>query len=185
MRTRRIGFTLIELVVAVGLIFVLAGLLLSALNVVRERSRRTVTMRLMEQVGTAILLYLDRYPLLGDVADATSSDFANRPAMYLVSRRDAGGVPYLELGGKNLAKGATPPFAPASANDAEHILDAYRANSLSNRLVFVITNKAGGPSGYEATLSVEIRSTVGTTRTSDDLVYRYTREAGRFEWIGR
>lgn len=51
------GFSLLELLVAVGVIAVLAGLLGSALRSVRKKARETVCLNNMRQIGLAAALY--------------------------------------------------------------------------------------------------------------------------------
>lgn len=57
MRSRRHGFTLIELVVTVAIIGVLAGLLLVAINAARESARRSQCANHLRQIGLALAAY--------------------------------------------------------------------------------------------------------------------------------
>jgi prepilin-type N-terminal cleavage/methylation domain-containing protein len=58
MSTRRPrAFTLVELLVVIGIIAVLVGLLMPTLTRARERARRTVCMSNLRQIGQAIHLY--------------------------------------------------------------------------------------------------------------------------------
>jgi prepilin-type N-terminal cleavage/methylation domain-containing protein len=56
---RRSGFTLIEILVVFSIISVLAGLVLGALHVARERARQAVCCSNLGQLGKAVSLYLD------------------------------------------------------------------------------------------------------------------------------
>lgn len=51
------AFTLTELLVAIGIIALLIGILLPALNAVAQRSKRTATLGLMQQVASACSLF--------------------------------------------------------------------------------------------------------------------------------
>lgn len=57
---RRRGFTLVELLVVIGVIGVLVGLLLPAAQAARNASRRTACQSNLRQVGIAMTQYLDQ-----------------------------------------------------------------------------------------------------------------------------
>jgi prepilin-type N-terminal cleavage/methylation domain-containing protein/prepilin-type processing-associated H-X9-DG protein len=64
---RRPAFTLVELLIVIGMISVLIAMLLPAVNAVREQSRKTVCKTQMQQIGYAMRMYQnnnkDHYPL--------------------------------------------------------------------------------------------------------------------------
>src|ERR1700722_4074834 len=53
----RLGFTLLELLVVIGIIAILVGILVPAVNFVRESSRTAKCMSNLKQIGTAITQY--------------------------------------------------------------------------------------------------------------------------------
>lgn len=62
--SRRAGFSLVELFVITAVIGVLAGLLLPILARAREKSRRTICVSHLRQIGQAVTLYHDVYGAL-------------------------------------------------------------------------------------------------------------------------
>jgi prepilin-type N-terminal cleavage/methylation domain-containing protein len=54
---RRVGFTLVELLIVIGIIALLVSILLPAANRAREMSRRTVCLSNIRQLTAAWLMY--------------------------------------------------------------------------------------------------------------------------------
>jgi prepilin-type N-terminal cleavage/methylation domain-containing protein len=63
------GFTLVELLVVIAIIGILIGLLVPALNMLRERGRQTTCLNNQRQIGTAILNYESAQQRLPGVMD--------------------------------------------------------------------------------------------------------------------
>ncbi len=184
-RSRR-GFTLIEMLVVVGLIAMLAGLLFPALSLLRNRQKRFSTIKLMSELQVALDQYLATYPMLGAAADG--SDFAKDPYKFLYRDPVTDKKPmYIELRTVQLAVGTAPggPFTePAVMKLGQHILDAWSVPNRANRLLWEIVNGpnpgAGGTKTY--TDKVYIRSTAGTpNKTKDDIIMRMLVADGRWE----
>ncbi len=74
MKTKRQGFSLIELLVVVGIIALLASLLLPSLNRVRQKARQIVCAGNLRQFGLATQMYLDDFRRFFPYAKTMGSD---------------------------------------------------------------------------------------------------------------
>lgn len=76
-----IGFTFVELLVAIGIIVVLAGFVLPVVTATRAKARQVTCVSNLRQIGSAIALYAqdydDLYPYGGDPIDIHTNDWTN------------------------------------------------------------------------------------------------------------
>lgn len=116
MPRRRQAFTLVELLVVIGIIALLISILLPALTKARESSNRTVCLSNLRQLGTALREYAIRYN------DQVPVGFINNQKMwnYLANYSRNSGSTVILLGLLNETKLLTAPktfYCPSEIND--------------------------------------------------------------------
>jgi prepilin-type N-terminal cleavage/methylation domain-containing protein len=108
---RRKGFTLIELLVVIAIIAILIGLLLPAVQKVREAANRARSQNNVKQIALAIHSYHDgnngRFPTLADHGSATSPSGGVTSLHFHI-------LPYIE--GGNIYQVYTPTVPPAAVS---------------------------------------------------------------------
>jgi prepilin-type N-terminal cleavage/methylation domain-containing protein len=190
-RPGRSGFTAIELLVVVAIIAILAGLLLSALGLLRKMGLKAKTTNNMSQLTHSISSYLDTYSRLGSLADSFETDpqhslaFRKDPFYFIyVTPRNMGGEPFfnpplLSLVTATAANACSPATSPMTAT---HMCDAY-GTSPSNVYSWLIINGTplGGGVSFSFTQTIDLRSSAGTPDDpTDDIDFHF--DSGTQRW---
>jgi prepilin-type N-terminal cleavage/methylation domain-containing protein len=90
---RRRGFTLVELLVVIGIIALLISILLPALTKAREASQRTVCLSNIRQLGTAMQLYATEFHDYIPIGYMSQKQFS-----YVVNWNNANGAGVSQMG---------------------------------------------------------------------------------------
>jgi prepilin-type N-terminal cleavage/methylation domain-containing protein/prepilin-type processing-associated H-X9-DG protein len=132
--TRR-GFTLIELLVVIAIIAILIGLLLPAVQKVREAAARTQCINNMKQLGIAMHAYHDTYAMFPFEDGPTSEVATSAPSIYVQI------LPYIEQG---------PLYQQLNAQSGGGLQNWIGSQTIANTLatkVFLCPSRRSSPSG--------------------------------------
>jgi len=149
---RRKGFTLIELLVVIAIIAILIGLLLPAVQKVREAANRAKSQNNIRQIGLSIHSYHDanngRFPLVADFGSGQTNGNGMFSLHYQI-------LPFIEGGNVNLVFQAVAPYTSYNRQATTTVTAGAAAN------VFRTYVSPADPSAADGFVTTTTISTTG------------------------
>ena len=172
MRTRkgasrlRAGFTLIELLVVIAIIAILIGLLVPAVQKVREAAARTQCMNNLKQIGLACQSYADAYKKLPTGGEGTDfTNFPKGPSIFDKHSTFTVILPFIEQGNiaakMNLNTYYNDPNAPNNIAAAQNVISIYICPSNGWSTPQLQDSQGFGYTDYGATCYTDISPVTG------------------------
>lgn len=126
-RPRR--FTIIELMVVIGIIVILASILLPALNMAREKAREISCLNNLKQLGLALMMYPDEYDEYALPADTDFSGGYDHWMGWMVTEGAIGAEAKTLLCPSMPADGYFDPYGTDLAEEGSYIMNAMTTGS--------------------------------------------------------
>jgi prepilin-type N-terminal cleavage/methylation domain-containing protein len=148
------GFTLIELMVVIAIIGILASVVVASVNSARKRGRDATRMRNIQEIRTAIELYIDQNGVAPDMGIPTCSDPGSYDNQCFANETN-------QTGNWDVLESQLSPYISKLEKDPCGI-SCYNPDSpdLRNRGVFTYTYQPPGTLGY---LNDSVPGTVDVT----------------------
>jgi prepilin-type N-terminal cleavage/methylation domain-containing protein/prepilin-type processing-associated H-X9-DG protein len=179
-RIRRHGFTLIELLVVIAIIAILIGLLLPAVQKVREAAARSQCSNNLKQMGLAINNFQSTYGYLPTGGEGT--DFVNSPRgpsqfdnfsfFWII-------LPYVEQDNvyRQMNLATTYEGSPGNIAAAQSVVKTFLCPSNALRPATGRDNAGFGYTDYGPTVYTDVDPNTGLRNTA-------TRTNGALHWVG-